>query len=298
MFAATLATGFFALSIIFAQRSLPAAGQMRANLGRLVVAALALGLYAHSFGTGFRSASTGWLLASGVVGMGLGDLALFMALPRLGSRLSLLITQCLAAPIAAVCEWLWLDTYLSAGQIGFSAVILGGVAFAFMPDRKNPPQVKLHWTGFVLGILSAAGQGIGAIITRKGNLVAIAAGEGQLDGINAAYHRILGGLVLTAVWFALLNGRRWSQPRLSDAPARPRYSWVVANGLAGPVIGVSCYQWALATTPSGIVLPIVAMSPLVAIPLAWWLEGDRPTTRSILGGVLAVAGVIGMTLVR
>ena len=151
--------------------------------------------------------------------------------------------------------------------------------------------------GFVLGVCAAAGQGIGAIITRKGSMVALAAGEGQLDGVNAAYHRILGGLILTVIWFALLRGRQWGR-ELFAAPAQPRYRWVIANGLAGPVFGVSCYQWALATTPSGIVLPIVATSPLLAIPLAWWLEGDRPTLRSILGGVIAVSGVIGLTLVR
>jgi len=43
-------------------------------------------------------------------------------------------------------------------------------------------------------------------------------------------------------------------------------------------------------------LPIVATSPLLAIPVAWWLEGDRPTLRSFLGGIVAVAGVIGLTL--
>jgi len=297
MFAAILTTTFFSFSIIFAHRSLPAAGQMRANLGRLVVAAIALGLYAHIVGTGFHSASTSWLFLSGVVGMGLGDIALFLALPRLGSRLSLLITQCLAAPIAAGCEWLWLGTWITAAQIALSVVTLTGVAFAFMPDRTHPPRVKLHWSGFVLGFLSAAGQGIGAIITRKGSMVALAAGEAQLDGINAAYHRILGGLVLTILWFLLIQGQKWSR-ELFIRPAQPRYGWVVANALAGPVIGVSCYQWALATTPSGIVLPIVATSPLLAIPLAWWLEGDRPTTRSVTGGVIAVAGVIGLTLVR
>ncbi|MCF7688266.1 MAG: DMT family transporter [Cephaloticoccus sp.] len=297
MFAAILTTTFFSFSIIFAHRSLPAAGQMRANLGRLFVAVVALGLYAHIIGTGFSSASTGWLFLSGVVGMGLGDIALFLALPRLGSRLSLLITQCLAAPIAALGEWLWLGTWITAAQIALSVVILTGVAFAFMPDRKHPPRVKLHWSGFVLGFLSAAGQGIGAIITRKGSMVALAAGEAQLDGINAAYHRILGGLVLTILWFTLIQGRKWSR-ELFIRPARPRYGWVIANALAGPVIGVSCYQWALATTPSGIVLPIVATSPLLAIPLAWWLEGDRPTARSVAGGILAVAGVIGLTLAR
>ena len=295
MIAALLTTSFFALSIIFAQRSLTQAGQLQANIGRLIVAALALGIYAHTVGTGFRSASTGWLLWSGMIGMGLGDLALFMALPKLGSRLSLLITQCLAAPIAAVCEWLWLGTRLTEVEIVLSFVILAGVAFAFMPDRKNPPKVKLHWTGFVLGLASAAGQGIGAIITRKGSMVALAAGEAQLDGINAAYHRILGGLAITALWFLFRQWQRnWVRP--VDQPIKPRYGWVVANAMAGPVIGVSCYQWALATTPSGLVLPIVATSPLLAIPLAWWLEGDRATTRSVIGGGIAVAGVIGLTL--
>ena len=61
---------------------------------------------------------------------------------------------------------------------------------------------------------------------------------------------------------------------------------------------MSCYQWALATTPSGIVLPIVACTPLVIVPFSFWLEGERPTRRSLLGGALAVAGVIALAAVR
>ncbi|MCC6415731.1 MAG: DMT family transporter [Opitutaceae bacterium] len=298
MFAALLTTACFSFSVIFAQRSIAAVGQVRANLGRLLVAAFILGLYAHTIGTGFHNAATGWLFLSGVVGMGFGDIALFMALPRLGSRLTLLMAQCLAAPIAAICEWTWLGTRLTAAQLALGAVILAGIAVAFMPDRAHPPRVRLRWSGFAIGVLAAAGQGIGAIITRKGNLVSLAAGEGLLNGIDAAYHRILGGLTITALWYIVVCGRQWAPPTAA-APAQPRhYGWAVANGLAGPVFGVSCYQWALATSPSGIVLPIVATSPLLAIPLAWWLEGDRPNLRSILGGVIAVAGVIGLILVR
>jgi drug/metabolite transporter (DMT)-like permease len=72
----------------------------------------------------------------------------------------------------------------------------------------------------------------------------------------------------------------------------------VANGLAGPVLGVGCYQWALATTPSGIVMPIAATTPLLAIPIAWWLEHDRPSARSLLGAAVAVAGCIALTATR
>ena len=68
--------------------------------------------------------------------------------------------------------------------------------------------------------------------------------------------------------------------------------------MCGAVIGVSCYQWALFTTPSGLVLPIVACTPLVIVPLSYWMEGERPTRRSLLGGAIAVAGAVALTLVR
>ena len=67
----------------------------------------------------------------------------------------------------------------------------------------------------------------------------------------------------------------------ASAGARAPWLWTLANGLAGPVAGVGCYQWALATTPSGVVLPIVATAPLLSIPIAFWLEGDRPSRRSL-----------------
>jgi drug/metabolite transporter (DMT)-like permease len=78
---------------------------------------------------------------------------------------------------------------------------------------------------------------------------------------------------------------------------RKAWPWVIINVLGGPVIGVSCYQWALSTTPSGIVLPIVATVPLAVIPFAYRLEGDRPGWRSLAGGIIAVAGVIALTLI-
>jgi drug/metabolite transporter (DMT)-like permease len=78
----------------------------------------------------------------------------------------------------------------------------------------------------------------------------------------------------------------------------PIWLWVLFNALAGPTIGVGCYQWALATTGSGLVLPIVATTPIVVIPFAYLLDGDRPGPRSIVGGLIAVAGAIGLTLAR
>ena len=300
MVAAFLTTLFFSLSTIFANRSLRAVGATRANLGRLLFAALVLGAYAHLFGGGVGGAGRDWLLLSGVIGMGLGDLAVFAALPLLGSRLTVLMTQCLAAPLAIVAEWLWLGTVLTGTQLLWGFVILGGVLVALLPSRSSPPKVTIRPIGFLIGFLAACGQGFGAVVSRKGNALAALAGE-PIDGLTAAYQRILGGLAITLIWLAaraLLSAKPSVPTPPEPAPPWRAYLWIPANAGCGAIIGVSCYQWSLATTPSGIVLPIVACTPLVIIPLSYWLENERPTRRSLLGGIIAVAGCIALALAR
>lgn len=303
MLASFLTAFFFALTATCASHSARLLGPARANIGRLIIAVAVLGLFAHTLGHGFTSASLPWFVLSGIIGMGLGDLAVFAALPLLGSRITVLMTQCLAAPVAALGEWLWLGTRLTAAQILWGGLILGGVALAITPSRKNPPRVKVRAIGFLFGFLAACGQGVGALVSRKGVNIAQAAGESVQDvtfGLTAAYHRILAGFVFVVVWFAVLRivQRLPSGSAVGPAGRRRAFLWMTANGLAGPVLGVGCYQWALATTPSGIVLPIVATAPLISIPIAFWLEGDRPPRRAIVGGVLAVAGCIALTAAR
>ena len=299
-----LAALFFALNATCASHSVRLSGSARANLARLTIGLLVLGVFAHTFGHGFASSSTGWFLLSGLIGMGIGDLGVYGALPFLGSRLTVLLTQCLAAPIAALGEWVWLGTKLTAPQVTWGLVILSGVAIALLPTRKSPPRVQVKPIGFAFGFLAACGQGFGALVSRKGVEVAATAGEAVHNatfGLNSAYHRILAGLVFTAVWFFILSRIQKSGVARSDlmpVDRRRARLWMIANGLAGPVLGVGCYQWALATTPSGIVLPIAATTPLLAIPIAYWLEHDRPTRRSIVGALVAVAGCIALTLSR
>ena len=44
-------------------------------------------------------------------------------------------------------------------------------------------------------------------------------------------------------------------------------------------------------------LPVVATTPVLAIPFAWLIDGDRPGRQSLAGGVIAVAGAVALTLV-
>jgi len=92
---------------------------------------------------------------------------------------------------------------------------------------------------------------------------------------------------------AASEGDAGKMPALPGSPtARSRiWPWVVVNALAGPAIGVGCFQWALRDRGTGLVLPIVALTPLVIIPFSRVFEGERPRKRSLVGGVIAVAGV-------
>jgi drug/metabolite transporter (DMT)-like permease len=71
--------------------------------------------------------------------------------------------------------------------------------------------------------------------------------------------------------------------------------WIILNGLAGQTLGVSAMQRAIETTRTGIVLAIIATTPIVVIPLSYFSEGERPSGRSLFGAVVAVAGVVGLT---
>ena len=299
MLPALLTTILFSISAVCAQRSTTALGGLRANFWRVVVATLLLGTWAHSLGQGFRGGAFGMYFLSGLVGFGLGDLALYQAFPRLGSRLSILIVHCLAAPVAATTEWIWMGNAMSGREIVAALLILAGVALALAPGRHLEVSRHSFWMGVCFALFAAIGQGEGAVLSRRAVEISVAAGE-HVDGLTAAYQRILAGLLVATLSLAFINFRRsvfTAEQRSSKASGPSRaanrvWPWVVVNALAGPALGVGCYQWALMREKAGVVLPIVALTPLVIIPFAGYLEGDRPTVRSLLGGVIAVIGAV------
>jgi drug/metabolite transporter (DMT)-like permease len=285
----------FAVTPVFANRAARGLGSLPANFWRLLAAGLLLGAWAHLCGGGLGGAGLGWFFLGGVVGFGIGGVAMFQSLPRLGSNLSTLVVQCVSAIVAALVEFAWLGTRLSAVQAALVALTLGGVIIGLLPRslaRVSPARFA-HGIGWAL--LSAAGQGAGAVLSRKAFAVAAAA-HTPVDAGTAAYQRVLGGLLVAVLAVGLAR-----IPTHADAPRATRgvWPWVLANALTGPVLGVTCYQWALRTTAAGIVQPIVATAPLLTIPFAVWLEGSAKPRASYYGGaVLAIAGAAGLVLVR
>ncbi|MDP7293174.1 MAG: DMT family transporter [Verrucomicrobiota bacterium] len=301
MTAAILATILFSLSAVSGKRLSHHLSGVEVNFWRFLLSAFLLGAYAHSFGPGLGGGALGIFFISGIIGFGVGDYGLFRAYPVLGSRLTMVMTQCLAAPIAAMIEWLWLGKGLFFGQVLAGTLILAGVALALTPSETSEVKKK-HWkAGILWGLMSAFGQGFGAVLSRKAGSMVV---EGvTVDGLSAAYQRVLGGLTVMAILLAIRKfrirngGSIQTEVPLTPASVKLIIGLIVANALCGPTLGVGAYQWALNVDdlPAGIVLSVVALSPLVIIPFAMKFEGERPTVRSIIGSVIAVVGVIIMT---
>lgn len=312
MLPAFLTTVLFSISAVTANQTTKWMGGTEANFWRLGLATLFLAIYSYGWGIGAAGAAFAVFFVSGCVGFGIGDVALFQAYPRIGTRLTILLVQCLAAPFAALTEWLWLGTKLTPPEILCSVTILAGVGLAIAPGKHLEVTRRNLWIGILYGAIAAYGQGFGAVLSRKAYEVAALDGE-NIDGINAAFQRALGGMLVSGlfvvivkrheVWrhFCALTGRPADAAHLKPVnPDRWRKGWrlILLNGLAGPALGVSCYQWALKDTPTGIVLPIVALTPLVVIPFTRVLEGEKPGKRSLAGGLVAVAGAVALARLK
>ena len=302
--AALLAALCFAISAICAYRSSTQIGGVEANFWRICMAAFCLALWANFFGGRMDGQAFPWFAVSGVFGIGLGDTAYFQALPRLGSRRAVLLTQCFIPIFAIMIEWLWLGTRLSPAQLSFIAIILTGVAIALAPGdhakiSRHQLLVGISYTAFA-GLCSA----FGAVLSRKAYFIAHAAGEFPDPG-TTGYQRVLGGLLIPAIillatkWkSARVHGGMFEQKtlRVSREKWKRIWPWVFGNSLAGQTLGVTCVQWALERTPTGIVMTVVATTPLILLPMTRIVDHEKIGARSLAGATVAVAGVVGLAL--
>ena len=120
----------------------------------------------------------------------------------------------------------------------------------------------------------------------------------HIDGGTAAFQRIVGGVCFAALAYPISRRIMAARRTESSRNWRAAWPWIVVNCLAGATVGVSCFQWALATTPSAVVLPIVALTPLIVVPFAYFMDGERPGLRSLAGAALAVSAAAALARVR
>ena len=259
----------FAFSAICNTRVSRGMDQITANLVRLTLSTVILGIITCIyFPNSFHFYASSILCLSGLIGFGIGDIALFFALSKIGSRLTILINFCTATVIGAFADIIFLKESMKLTTWLFIFLILTGLTLAFFPYKKQNYSHKKPKLGIIAAFIAGLGQGFGATTSRIAERIALH-DDIIITGISQAFQRVFAGMVFLALIYSVK--KIFSYRKTKTQSSRVTH-WLIFAALFGPVCGVACFQESLRTMTSGESMAIVSTSPLILIPLAYTLE--------------------------
>ena len=228
-----------------------------------------------------------WLTVSGLVGFVFGDLCLFRAFLLIGSRLSMLLMS-LAPVLTAVIGWLVLGETLNGRDLVGMTLTVTGIAWAVLERKKPssseggalPHRHRPPWAGIALGFGGALGQAGGLVLSKLG--------MGSYHAFAATQIRVIAGMAGYVVLYFALRWWRRVWPALRDTPA---LGFASIGAFFGPFLGVSLSLIAVRHTVAGVAASIMALTPVLIIPLTVLLRRERVGIGGVLGALVAVAGV-------
>jgi drug/metabolite transporter (DMT)-like permease len=231
------------------------------------------------------------LIASGMVGIGLGDSAYFGCLRRIGAQKGLMLES--TAPIIAALLALFFFNEIIAisGWLGI-VTTTGGVIVVIGLSRSQPLYPNQP-AGIALGILAACAQAMGIVLSR----VALASGE--VDPLASALVRLLSGLAVLGCYLALtrfIPRAGAHRQTLSEACAAILNNGLLVKLVGAVFIGTFLALWlqqlAVRYTGAGVAQALLASCPLFGM-LAGSLQGQNQ--RPAVWGGLAL-GLTGITM--
>ena len=272
------------LAGLFGHAPVLALGSLHFNRIRMVVASLWLVPMIMIAGNpaSIEVGSLSAILFSSLIGVVLGDYFLFLAMSRLGPRLTGILFA-MNAPIAALLGWLILEEKLSWQTIMALLIGVSGVILAVLYGKRRDishiwEQIKPPiWIGIGAGILAAIGQAAGVLILRP----VMSAGA---DPWTASLIRVL--FAALCLWLIYpFDKKAHGLPIL----IKGRLGWLVlANGFFGLSFGVALMLKALETGIVAEVTLLASVSPVMVLPFIWWQTKKSPPFGAWLGALLVV----------
>ncbi len=231
-----------------------------------------------------------WLSVSGVIGLALGDAALFQAFLLIGTRLTMLIFS-LSPVLSALLAWPLFGEQLSGLQILGIALTLGGVVWVVsgrQPSDQSPRPPRQYAIGLLFAVGGAVGQALG-LITAKFGL------SGDFPALSAQVIRLLAGAV--SIWVVtLLQGQaRQTFSQLRAQPAALRF--ILTAAIIGPFIGIWFSLVAIQNASVGVASTLMSLPPVFLLPIGYYVFKERYSWRVLLGTAVALGGVALLFLV-
>ena len=274
-------------------------GSVIVNRMRLVMAVLLLGsthwlLLGRPFPYDAGVQRFLWLGASGLIGLVIGDRMLFQCYILVGARIGVLLLS-LSPVVGALLAWLFLDEVLTLPEIGAMALALAGVAWVVLERGRGgaagAPGGLAYRPGYGRGIL----YGIGAAVCQATGLVLAKPGlAGGFPALSGTIIRMATAMV--AMWLiAAATGAAGHTIRRVRADRKAALA-ILAGAFIGPFVGVWLSLIAVQSARVGIASTLMAMTPVVSLPLVPIFFKERVSPRAVLGTLVAIAGIALMIL--
>ena len=239
----------------------------------------------------FSWSALGVLALSGLVGIFVGDTALFASMNRLGPRRTGVLFATHAC-FSALLGFVVLDERMGTQAMLGGALVVGGVMTAVaLGARKDESHVLQVTRGNVM-----AGVGLGlvaALCQALGSLIAKPVMASGVDPVTATEVR----LAATCAAHLVLLWSGVGAARVHHAITLRVAAWVGLSGMVGMGLGMSLILLALTQGDVGMVGILSSVSPVLVLPLLWWQVGRAPARGAWLGAGLTVLGTM-LVLVR
>jgi drug/metabolite transporter (DMT)-like permease len=229
----------------------------------------------------------GLLAVSGLVGLLLGDLALFTAMARIGPRrTSVLFTS--NAPLAAVGGVLLFDESFAPWAMVGAVLTVVGIVMAINYGSRS----GTHTDAFerIEGSLAAGAlwAGIGALGQALGALAAKPVLEDGGDTLAVAATRAV--IATVALWVLARPGDRLARPVRRGPLLASDHLRLAASAFIAMVVGMSLLLWALGEGDTGVATILSATTPVILLPMLWVRLRQIPAPGAWLGAILTVVG--------
>jgi len=285
---AALATSFFfALTAIIFTATGRTVGSQVTNRARLTIALVLLVilntfLYREPLPFSANTSHWVWLSLSGVIGLSLGDAFLFQSFVSVGPRLGTLLLS-LAPIFGSIIAWLFFGEMLSPMQITGIVLALAGIGWVVMSHEEPADTPRGHtMRGVIFGVLGGLGQAVGLVLSKPGMAE-------NFPPFQANAIRMVAAAIFIWVW-TIFQGEAGST--FKALRENPKTLGLIALGaVAGPLFGVTLSLLAVQRTEIGVASTLMALPPVIILPISYFAFKEKFGWQAIAGTVLAISGV-------
>jgi drug/metabolite transporter (DMT)-like permease len=248
----------------------------------VILSLLHLGIYGSLLPLGAEPFRWGWFILSSLLGLVVGDAFLFQAFVLIGPRLSALM-MALVPIFSTLLAWLLFGETVSPMELTGIVLTLSGIGWVVTERRSAQAVVenKQYGWGILLGVGAALGQA-GGLITARFGLV------DEFPAFSATLMRMLVA-ALTMWGLAAWQGKIGFV--VSHWRNRPALAGIAAGTVVGPVLGVWLSLAAIQIARLGIAATLMALTPIILIPLTYFILKEKISVRSVVGTIIALTGV-------